>query len=61
MRHLLFVMVVGGLAACSDKPPVAPPPTPDAGVQAPSSVERPGTLERPPGERLPEDLKPPAR
>ncbi|WP_147443529.1 hypothetical protein [Corallococcus sicarius] len=61
MRHLLFVMIVGVTAACSDKPPVSPPPTSDAGVQAPSGVEQPGTLERPPGDRLPEDLKPPAR
>ena len=55
MRHLLFVMVVGALAACSDKPPVSPPSTLDAGV------DQPGALERPPGDRLPEDLKPPVR
>ncbi|RKG72840.1 hypothetical protein [Corallococcus terminator] len=66
MRHWLFVMVVGVLAACSDKPPVSSPPadagstSDDAGV-TPSGVERPGALERPPGDRLPEDLKPPSR
>ncbi|CAM3107412.1 hypothetical protein G4177_23820 [Corallococcus sp. ZKHCc1 1396] len=67
MRHWLFVMVVGVLTACSDKPPVSPPPTPDAGSSETdagipaSGVERPGTLERPPGDRLPEELKPPSQ
>jgi hypothetical protein len=66
MRHWLFVLCVGVLAGCSDKP--SPPPTgqsdagtivEDAGTA--SGVERPGALERPPLERLPDDLKPPAQ
>ncbi|WP_375760783.1 hypothetical protein [Corallococcus exercitus] len=67
MRHWLIVLCVGVLAGCSDKPAV-PPPTgqsdagtivEDAGTA--SGVERPGALERPPLERLPDDLKPPSR
>ncbi|MBN9683673.1 MULTISPECIES: hypothetical protein [unclassified Corallococcus] len=65
MRHWLFVLCVGVLVGCSDKPS---PPTgqsdagtivEDAGTA--SGVERPGALERPPLERLPDDLKPPAQ
>ncbi|WP_120588872.1 hypothetical protein [Corallococcus sp. CA054B] len=59
MRHWLFVLCVGVLAGCSDKPSPSPTGQGDAGTA--SGVERPGALERPPLERLPEDLKPPAR
>lgn len=65
MRHWLFVMCLGVLAACSDKAPVSPPPAVDAGSDdggvTPSGLDRPDTLPRPPGDRLPEDLKPPGR
>ncbi|NRD60918.1 hypothetical protein HRD49_04075 [Corallococcus exiguus] len=66
MRHWIFVLCVGVLAGCSDKP--LPPPAgqsdggtivEDAGTA--SGIERPGALERPPLERLPDDLKPPAQ
>ncbi|WP_043321938.1 hypothetical protein [Corallococcus coralloides] len=64
MRHWLFVLCVGVLAGCSDKP--SPTGQSDAGTivedaGTASGVERPGALERPPLERLPDDLKPPAR
>ncbi|QAT86996.1 hypothetical protein EJ065_5462 [Corallococcus coralloides] len=45
MRHWLFVLCVGVLAGCSDKPSLLPT----------------GALERPPLERLPDDLKPPVQ
>ncbi|MFB1481900.1 hypothetical protein [Corallococcus sp. RDP092CA] len=66
MRHWLFVLCVGVLAGCSDKPSSPPPEQTDAGAVVEdagtaSGVERPGALERPPLERLPDDLKPPSR
>ncbi|NOK16554.1 hypothetical protein [Corallococcus carmarthensis] len=67
MRQWLFVLCVGVLAGCSDKP-VTPTPSgqSDAGTivedaGSSSGVERPGALERPPLERLPDDLKPPSQ
>ncbi|NNB93281.1 hypothetical protein HJC10_12395 [Corallococcus exiguus] len=59
MRHWIFVLCVGVLAGCSDKP--SPPPTGQSDAGTASGVERPGALERPPLERLPDDLKPPAQ
>ncbi|NOJ95414.1 hypothetical protein HMI51_21050 [Corallococcus coralloides] len=59
MRHWLFVLCVGVLAGCSDKPSPLPSGQGDAGTA--SGVERPGALERPPLERLPDDLKPPVQ
>ncbi|RKH60627.1 hypothetical protein D7W81_25250 [Corallococcus aberystwythensis] len=59
-------MCVGVLAGCSDKPAPQPSGPSDAGTivedaGTASGVERPGALERPPLERLPDDLKPPAQ
>jgi len=75
MRCWLLLIAACVLCGCPDES-LSPAPTPDAGSgvtsgtgagpgpeasSPPSRLDRPADLPRPPGSRLPDDLKPPVR